>query len=77
AKDNSITIYTFQISGFYSRLLVSNSELPSLASDALSSIKDLQLINSLSMLEFMSHLHLPSLQRFTLESCWLWIPELE
>ncbi|KAK9646477.1 hypothetical protein HCH54_005222 [Aspergillus fumigatus] len=77
AKDNGVTIRTFQIAGFYSRLLVSNSELPSLASDALSSVEDLQLIDSPSMLEFMSHVHLPSLRRFALESCWLWIPELE
>ncbi|KAH3511103.1 hypothetical protein KXV55_002475 [Aspergillus fumigatus] len=77
AKDNGVTIRTFQISGFYSRLLVSNSELPSLASDALSSVEDLQLIDSPSMLEFMSHVHLPCLRRFALESCWLWIPELE
>jgi hypothetical protein len=77
AKDNGVVIRTFQISGFYSRLLVSDSELSRLASDALSSVEELQLIDSPSMLEFMSYVHLPSLRRFALESCWLWIPELE
>ncbi|KAE8371408.1 hypothetical protein BDV26DRAFT_302788 [Aspergillus bertholletiae] len=77
AKQAGIHIRTFQVSSFYSRLPLVGSELTSLAATALSEVEELRLTDSPGLLDFLSIVALPSLQRLELEDCWLWLPELE
>ncbi|KAE8405938.1 hypothetical protein BDV37DRAFT_84644 [Aspergillus pseudonomiae] len=68
AKIEGVVIKTFKISGFYSR--VSGRDLPvlDLLKNTLSNVQELKAINSSTILEPLSQIMLPSLQRFEIGS---------
>lgn len=76
AMRNEVVIRTFEVSGFYSQLAADNKLFEGMAS-ALHYVEDLRLIDSPSLLEFMSTLTLPSIHRLELENCWLCVRDLE
>ncbi|KAA8642361.1 uncharacterized protein ATNIH1004_011305 [Aspergillus tanneri] len=77
ARLDGVSIRTFEVSGFYSRIDLADPLLLDLMRDALNDVHELRAINSPTMLEFLSLIPLPSLQRFELASCWLSIENLE
>lgn len=48
-----------------------------MVADALYNVEDLRLVDSPSLLEFMSTVPLASVRRLELGSCWLCVPDLE
>ena len=48
-----------------------------MVADALYNVEDLRLVDSPSLLEFMSTVPLASVRRLELGSCWLYVPDLE
>lgn len=77
ARRHGAVIRRFEVSGFYSRLAASDNELSDLMADALYNVDDLRLIDSPSLLDFMSNVSMASVRRLKLGSCWLCVPDLE
>ncbi|KAL2801734.1 hypothetical protein BJX63DRAFT_426550 [Aspergillus granulosus] len=77
ARENDVTIRTFEIRGFYSRAVTKDRFLQQLAGEALSSVEELRLVDSPAMLAFVNQVPFPCLRRVELTNCWLSIPTLE
>jgi hypothetical protein len=77
ARRDGAVIRSFEVSGFDSRLAASENELSEIMGDALFNVEDLRLIDSPSLLDFMSNVPLNFVRRLELESCWLCVPDLE
>ncbi|KAL2801761.1 hypothetical protein BJX63DRAFT_426537 [Aspergillus granulosus] len=77
ARENDVTIRTFEIRGFYSRAVTKDRFLQQLAGEALSSVEELRLVDSPAMLAFVNQVPFPCLRRVELANCWLSIPTLE
>jgi hypothetical protein len=77
ARENNIPIHTFEICGSYSRAVSEDCYLQQLASEALSQVEKMRLVDSPPMLAFVNQVPLPSLRQVELADCWLSIPDLE
>ncbi|KAF7177428.1 hypothetical protein CNMCM7691_005633 [Aspergillus felis] len=77
AQENGVTIRTFEISGFYSRVPTEDRSLHQLATEALQKVEKLRLVDSPAMMPFVNRLSLPCLRRLELANCWLSVPALE
>ncbi|KAB8072499.1 hypothetical protein BDV29DRAFT_158520 [Aspergillus leporis] len=77
AKANGVKTHAFEMLGLYTRIDQGDSMLRSLVGKAFHHIRDLRIINSPTLLEFLTHVHMPSLRRFELGNCWLSIESLE
>ncbi|KAI9040414.1 uncharacterized protein KD926_008237 [Aspergillus affinis] len=77
AELDGVTVRAFTISGFYSRLEPADPVLLDWVGHALRHVEELKAINSPTILELLSRVSLPSLQRFELASCWISLENLE
>lgn len=77
AKQQSIKICILQVSGFYSSIAPDDLELPHQIRNGLANVEDLHLIDSPSLIDFFSEVHLPQIQRLEVGSCWLSVADLE
>ncbi|THC94515.1 hypothetical protein EYZ11_005997 [Aspergillus tanneri] len=77
ARLDGVSIRTFEVSGFYSRIDLADPLLLDLMRDALNDVHELRAINSPTMLEFLKNLedfvrkHAGSLRYLHLEDTWL------
>ncbi|KAL4893425.1 hypothetical protein BDV59DRAFT_207879 [Aspergillus ambiguus] len=78
AKAKGVKIHTFEMSGLYTRIDSGDSSiLKRLVGKAFHDIQDLRIINSPTMLEFLTQVHMSGLRRFELGNCWLSIESLQ
>lgn len=77
ARTDGVVVRTFEVFGFYSKLENCDNELSETMAKALYNVEDLRLIDSPSLLEFMSTFSLPSIRRLELGACWLCVPDLK
>ncbi|KAJ5084783.1 hypothetical protein NUU61_009362 [Penicillium alfredii] len=76
ARGQGILIEAMEIEGFYAKLVATDVNLMGTAADALTHVKALKLVDSFSLLDFMSDVAMPSLRRLDLANCWLVGPDL-
>jgi hypothetical protein len=77
AKETSISISKFRITGFYPRVTSEGPCIWDLTAEALSNIKELHIIDSPAMMEYLVLIPLPHLHQLELGSCWLSCAHLE
>ncbi|PYH99484.1 hypothetical protein BO71DRAFT_314007, partial [Aspergillus ellipticus CBS 707.79] len=64
-----LLLKTIEINGFYAKLSSADDSLLNMASTALASVSKIHLADSSSLLQFLSHIHLPSLEYVSLAKC--------
>jgi hypothetical protein len=77
ARINGVKIQTFKIMGLYTRIDLGDSALKGLLGKAFYDIQDLRIINSPTMLEFLTHIPMLDLRHFEQGNCWLSIESLQ
>jgi hypothetical protein len=71
AKWNGLTIQTLEIHGMPFRSTHESSSILEIAEQGLARVRNFKLVNSPGLLDLMSAVPLPCLQRFEITDCWL------